>query len=353
MTETEDGVYKPNSVIAIASSFEGIFNNGAQECALTTFNAYRTVPNKSKEFIQKYEDSEKIEEKLASIDNCNVYKILSGEIIEPENFNEYKGNDEVRAFLALRPLVKKAFEYFFVIDAIRTNTREAQNILNDPNDIDSYDVLIETFNRINNSTSPELKKALDTRFYTERKRMQKTNYDGWLGTQEPFEDTINEMIKLTKTWELDEDKNIISGFIPRFATSKDEGSTYDLCTFYVKMKKLGEEFVSDEGAVRCIIPKDGIIGKETIPSREDVERMDYIADDLGLPKEQVWRMDDRYDPDDIEKLNEAGYEHIILTRGYTFPHDFEKANNDDRILVIENRGEMAKKLGEYAEEHGF
>ncbi|MBU0899066.1 MAG: hypothetical protein KKB03_04510 [Nanoarchaeota archaeon] len=109
----------------------------------------------------------------------------------------------------------------------------------------------------------------------------------------------------------------------------------------------------DEGAVRCIIPKDGIIGKETIPSREDVERMDYIADDLGLPKEQVWRMDDRYDPDDIEKLNEAGYEHIILTRGYTFPHDFEKANNDDRILVIENRGEMAKKLGEYAEEHGF
>ena len=44
---TEDGVYKPKTKLAVVLSFEGVFNDGAKECGLVTFNAYRNLKNKS------------------------------------------------------------------------------------------------------------------------------------------------------------------------------------------------------------------------------------------------------------------------------------------------------------------
>ncbi|MBI4174080.1 MAG: hypothetical protein HY517_00410 [Candidatus Aenigmarchaeota archaeon] len=34
-------IYSPRMPIVIASSFEGLVNDGARECALVSFNAYR------------------------------------------------------------------------------------------------------------------------------------------------------------------------------------------------------------------------------------------------------------------------------------------------------------------------
>ena len=71
-----------------------------------------------------------------------------------------------------------------------------------------------------------------------------------------------------------------------------------------------------------------------------------------ISPEKVWRINDRYDAEQQEQLRKAGYAHqFIVTGGYCFPHDYERAEREG-ITVLDRPG-LAKALGKYAQEHGF
>ncbi|MFQ5648190.1 MAG: hypothetical protein ACE5FW_03050, partial [Candidatus Aenigmatarchaeota archaeon] len=55
---------------------------------------------------------------------------------------------------------------------------------------------------------------------------------------------------------------IVAGFVPYFATSKDNTSTELLCKTYVSVGQLDPDDYDEGGAIQCTIPKTRIFGKE-------------------------------------------------------------------------------------------
>ena len=322
MAETRDGVYIPNFKIAVASSFEGIVNDGARECGLTSFNAYHHIPEGEGSFY--------------------------GRIVEPGDFESIADSRDMRAFLALRPLVEVAEDYLTVIEVIEANPGLVDNMLAHPNEESSYDPLIERFGE-RKEQSPELRSEFKDVFYAERKRMQREAYDAWLNTQSPFPESIAELRYLVRTQERYGGDDVDTGFVPWFATSKDEESTHSLCVFYGKVQKLDPEDL--EGS-RCLITRERIIGKER--TRDKVEQLKIIADEEGIPRSHVWRLNDRYDAKQQIELRDNGfaYQFLLAGGGYVFPHDVRKAQKDPMVIVIPRKG-FAKALGEKAREWGF
>ncbi len=325
MAETEDNIYIPKNKIVLAFSFEGIVNDGATECALVAYNAYQ---------------------------NIKPGMGLDGRVVEPREFDEYVDRDEIKGFLSLRPLINKAYEYFFVIDTLKERPEEAERVVYNPTDIEAFDVLIETFREIDSKTPDEQKKMLDDAFYKERKRMQNSDYEAWLNVQRPFPESIAQLRYLVRTQMFDDEGNVVSGFVPWYATSKDEASTFSLCENYAKHRKLDPDDIEAD-LTGCTIPRKRILGRERVPSRNEIERLNMIAEIEDVYPEMVWRINDRYDSEAQERLFNAGYKHQFLVPGYTFPHDFENAKKDDRIIVIENREEMARDIGKYAQKLGL
>ncbi len=317
-------IYAPKHRIAMASSFEGVVNDGARECALVALNAYHNQDPKA----------------------------FYGEKLSAAEFNEWcVYSPFVKAFLALRPLVEVAEDYRTVLDLIKTYQSEALNLVSDPGDAHAYTLLEKRFNRLKQRTAAqrdEFGKGKESLFYKERASLQRADYDAWLNTQAPFEDTLPQFRLLvdTQTWDGD---NAVSGFFPRFATSKDEESTRALCDFYARVRKLDP---SDVEGMKCLIPIDGIIGMETVPSRNKVDQLKVIADRLEVPRSRVWRINDRYDQRQQEELYDAGFAYQFFLPGYAAPSEIERAKSDKMVRLLD-RKRFAGQLAAYAEEWGF
>ncbi|MFC2143343.1 hypothetical protein ACFLQN_03005 [Candidatus Aenigmatarchaeota archaeon] len=309
--------------IAIASSFEGIINNGASECALTSLNAYhRQDPT-----------------------------AFAGRTLTPEDFKTYRDSPVVQGFLALRPLVEIAEDYRTVLDIIARHPEEVEALVADPHNTTLYHSLSERFDTIKTQTEKEREafgRGKESLFYTERAALKKADLAAWMGTQGVFPDTLPQFRLLVNTqqWEGSEP---ISGFYPRFATSKDEATAHTLCSIYTQTDRLRPDDVEGE---RCLIPRDGIIGMETVPDRNKVTQLDEIGRRLSVPRTQVWRLNDMYNPPQQAELNAAGFTNQFFLPGYTSPVEIGQAREDPHVKILDRRT-FAHQLAEYAREWGF
>jgi len=319
-------VYMPRTRIALASSFEGIVNNGATECALTSLNAYQKMRPGS----------------------------FFGRIIEPAEFGEYVGTPTVAAFLALRPLVGTAPDYHTVLRMLEMHPERVRYLLDNPDKRDAYEFFTEEFERIKAETEEERvafgKSTETSEFYRERERMKKADYRAWFGTQRPYPNSIRELRKLVETQRL-QGEQIVSGFVPWFATSKDEETTFDLCRIYTDLGLLDLRDVSEIGSGVCIITRPRIIGSQT--TTDKLQQLMIIAKREDVPKNQVLRLNDRYDPKEQQQLADAGFRRqIMVTGGYVFPHDVQRAREDPLLVVVE-RDNMAEEIARYAQALGL
>ncbi len=327
MTEvTDDGVYIPQRRIVVASSFEGVVNDGAPECGLTSFNACQGMEEGKDKFF--------------------------GKIVEPEDFGEIKNSRDMEAFLRLRPLVEVAADYLTVLETIDANPDRVEEMLNEPDNEVWYEPLIAHF-KGRKLESADIRARFDKAFYAERKRMQEKDWNAWANTQSPFPEAIVELRNLRRTQvnEAGAPENIKRGFIPAYATSKDEASTWQLCVLYTRVQKLAGDDVSEDGSKMCIIPKSRILGKEHTTNK--LQQLKRFASQFEVPHSQVWRLNDRYDVEQQQELWDSGFHYQFLVRGgYAFPHDYRKAANDGMVKVLDRVG-MAKALGKYAFDWGF
>lgn len=319
---TDDGVYAPKLRIASGFSFEGLVNKGAGTCGLESFNAYHRMEEGADRFFKR--------------------------IVEPREFDTISDSREMQAFLKLRPLVEVAADYLTVLEVIYDNPGLVDAMLANPDNEKVFDPLIKKFYE-RQADSDEIRQRFDTEFYRERTRMQTDDYSSWLATQSPYTETVEEIRRLVRTQKLI-DMEVQSGFIPWFATSKDEKSTFDLCVFYGRRGRLRPDEVGNSG--QCMIQKRRIIGKEH--TKDKVKQLIHIANEEGLPRSQVWRFNDRYDKSQQTALRDNGfaYQFVVEGGGYAFPHDLRKAKDDPMVIVIP-RERFAKRLGQYAQDWGF
>lgn len=324
-------VYTPKAKIALASSFEGIVNNGATECALTSLNAYQRMYPGLESFFSR--------------------------VVEAREFGAFADSQTVAGFVALRQLVEIAEDYHTVLRLMDTYPDKITELLNDPTNISLYEFFIDRFSAIKATTAEERKRfgtGKQSEFYRERARMQEVDYRAWMGTQRPYPNSIREMRKLIETQIRDGDevhKVLRSGFVPWFATSKDEESAFDLCRLYSDLGLLDPRDVSEHDSGVCVISRERIIGLET--TRDKIGQVKMIAEREGLPPSQVFRVNDRYDPKQQTQLADSGFGHqIMVTGGYVFPHDVQKARNDPLVKVVE-RDNMAEEISRLAQRWGF
>jgi len=324
------GIYRPKVKIAVASSFEGIVNNGATECALTSFNAYQQMMEGGGKFF--------------------------GGVVEPKDIGQIRDTEHFRAFLALRPLVGVAEDYVTVLQVLEQCPGQVRKMLNHPADEAAYVPLIEKFYELRGQ-QPVLRQRFgigkESAFYRERKRMQDADMTAWMGTQEPYADSIAQFRMLVDTQErVDGAANsyeaVTRGFVPWFATSKDEASTFLLCQIYTRTDRMERAALAEDGRVRCVISRDRLIGMETVPDRDKVKQLTVIAEREGVPHPQVWRIEDRYDTKQQLELRDAGFHTQFIVPGYMFPHDIRRATKDRNVVVL-GRSNFAAQLGGFAE----
>lgn len=327
----------PQKKIAVASSFEGVVNNGARECALVSFNAYHRLLEKKQVCGHRFMD-----------------------VMEPDRFNrEAKRDAVVNAFLNLRPLVAVAEDYLTVIQIISLNlqhlpslqVREAEEV---------FRFFKKEFESAKQAT-PDSRAAFKEAFYAERKRLQEADYGKWLSLQQPYEDTVQQLRILAKLRALGADGKVSNGFALYYVTTKDAKSTWELCTVYGKLGSLEAGEVSDgikAGTMdwpgylaqlsTCLIKKDHILAKE---NGSQPEKMKAISDAEGIPPGLVWRLNDRYDEKEAAELKAGGFPYFVVTGGYAFPWDYEKARSAG-ITVIK-RERLAESLSSIAKEKGI
>lgn len=325
-------VYKPKVKIAIASSFEGIVNDGAPECALTSFNAYH---------------------------NMEPRAFFGRRLTSREFSSEYRGHPWVRAFLAVRPMVEVAEDYGTVLDVMLHPAGRiyAERLAENPHDTRAYLGFEELFNKLKERT--DWRTAFGTgkqsHFYKERTALKQADLDGWRKTQEPFDDVLPQFRALIDTQTRIPDAPhayaaVSAGFAPWFATSKDEASTFDLCMFYAKILRLDPSDIGEDGTQVCMITRDRIIGLEH--TRDKAEQMKIISKEEGIHMGQVWRLNDRYDPKQQEKLYEEGVVYQFLLPGYAAQHEIEKSRKDKFVRLLDRR-HFAEQLAAYAEQWFF
>jgi|GEM_PF-3509740 len=323
-------IYSPKSKIVIASSTEGVVWDGAKECYLVTHNA--------------------------ALKNLSNYKRAEpfDHVIEPKEFTENKEEflktKYLDAALKLRPLVKKAWHYFLVFDMINKNPDWTEDILENPENENSYLGFINKFKELKALTPEKMQKKADDLFYDERKRMKRDHHFDWLELYEPIGNRWEEFGKLAET-KKSEKGEIVSGFIPAFATAKDEDTSHIVCVHFVKTEKLDKRHYSDEKAYACTVQRDLIVGKDRVPSRRKVDQLGMLGKITGVPKTQVWNLNDMYGREELEGLWGENYRFNFLLPGYIFPFDVEKAKNDPLVTVLEEN--FAEQLGKKAEDIGF
>ena len=317
---TDSGLYVPRGKIALASSFEGIVNDGARECGLVSLNACMN---------------------LGDI-GCEIYD----HEISPQEFNKAVVDEKtMQAFLKFRPLVEVAEDYLTVLQTIMLYPGKADELLNKPDNPDAYRFLEDEFNKLRGTTGDE-RDAFNKAFYDERDRLMADDFDAWLSTQQPYKGSIEGFRELAKTQKA-EDGRIVSGFVPWFATSKDFETTSALCNIYSELIGL-----PDDDAHGCPISMDRIISKEI--TKDKLDQMFFImgAEQIN-DKNRVWRFNDRYDTGQQNQLSDEGFKNqFIITGGYAAPHNIQEAREDELVTVIERKG-FHKQLANYAKENDF
>lgn len=225
-------LYVPKKKIAIASSFEGVVNNGAAECAFVSLNAQRRMIGRGE--LPGFAGFFKQQLSVGEFNKKN------GEV-HPRDW--IKGSIPVRAFLALRPLVAVAGDYLNVLQ-ITEKCRESAFVLVASHEMDSrmVDFFSRQFADMKSKTGKE-REIFEREFYAVRKETQDRNYKEWLSLQGPFPHTIEQMRILNSLKSAQ--GNDFSGFVLYFVTSKDEQSTYQLCNVYGEMGFLREGEISN------------------------------------------------------------------------------------------------------------
>ncbi len=343
-------MYVPQKKVVIASSFEGVVNNGAKECGVVSLAAYEQM-------------------------------VKGGRLKNQRSFAKEDQQTVMKAFLALRPLVAVAGDYLTVLMLIRNHMATATAMVNGNGRSEQYKKesvahFQKEFEIIKDRTKDQ-RAEFNKEFYAERKARQTADYNGWLALQEPFAETIEQFRQLNELKSFSVDNLIrgqFEGFVSHYqsggfklyyVTSKDEASTYQLCTVYGEFGRFKPGEVSDriltpgddwasffESLKTCLIHRDCIVGKETVENVDKLVQMQMVAKKEGVPPAQVWRLQDRFDKDEIETLKAAGFEHqFIVTGGYAFPTDYDQARSHG-VAVIE-RGKMASQLAAYAQAGGF
>lgn len=334
-------IFKPKSKVAVASSFEGIVNNGAPECALVSFNAYQQMPEGKGKFF--------------------------GKVIEADEFSNIRNDRYVQAFLALRPDVTIAEDYGTVLQVLEgASDSEINQMLNHPDDEDSYRALRDKFDELKGQTADfratfgsrdELAGGGKSAFYKERARLQEKDINAWMATQEPYEDAIGQFRLMIGTQEMDGNapdayQAVISGFVPWFATSKDVSSTYLLCKIYSQTGKLAADDIAKDGTKVCVISMDRIVGREQFPDEKNklqlrIKQLRYVAEKEGLRHTDVWRVEDRYDPKEQQALRDEGFPIQFIVPGYIYPFDLAKAKKNPNVALL-GRGNFGFDIAEYA-----
>ena len=342
-------LYIPNKKIAIASSFEGVVNNGAKECAFVSLNAY-----------QKLVDQRKTP-------GAGFF----GREITPDEFrnsDSVRNSNIVRFFLKMRPVVAVAEDYHTVLMVGMLYDHVVNDLVGDKSkEFFNKDAAVEFFCNEFKRTKAQTQKErgyFKVEFDAERKLQQEKDYKSWLALQKPYMDTLEQLRILNGLKKEAGDKNY-TGFVLYYVTSKDEASTYQLCTVYGEFNlfKNGEiggiSFDREkdwpkffESLQTCIITQDRIIGTGRVAGADKVGQMKLAAEQEGVPHSQIFRLNDRYDPDEVVQLKAAGFEHnFVVTGGYAFSQDYENARTAG-IPVIE-KSKLAETLSAYAREKGF
>ncbi len=323
MAEQAEAVYKPESKIVVALSFEGLVNDGVTECGLTASNAWGAV---------------------------EPGRHLFGRTVEAEEVGIVAETREMQAFHRLRPVVEVAEDYLTVERIIAENPALVDALLANTTE-ETVAPLAEKF-EADKSVTTELRAAFKKAFYAERTRAQGRNYQAWLAAQSPFPDAVEELRLMRDTWATEQDGDkvyVVAGFVPVFATSKDEKSTWELCTFYGSQGRLRQEDIGE--GIRCVITKGRIIGKET--TTDKIDQLRQFAGREEVPYSQVWRVNDRVDPKQQAALARAGFGYqFFVEGGYAFPHEARKAREDPHLVVVPRRG-LAVALGQYAKKLNF
>jgi len=315
-------IYQPKKKVVIASSIEGVFNNGAKECGFISINALSRI-------------------------NPFFKKNTMDEFIQDKSVSDSK---EMKAFLALRPLVKVAEDYYTVLQLIKNYPAEAEKIIESKDEkiVSFFEKRFEALKAATKAQREDFKKA----FYDERDERKAESMEKWQLLQSPFIETVDEFRALHA-----------NGYILSFVTSKDEKSTYELCVAYSspmagylkeeEVKPVSREEIYFMGSSACMITPQRIIGRERMPGKKDkAAQLDIIAKQENVSKGQVFRLDDMYNADEVKDMRQAGYENIIIVKGgYAFDMEYEKAQKDG-ILVVE-RENMAAAIANKAKELGL
>jgi hypothetical protein len=336
----------PQKKVVVASSFEGVLNNGAMECAFTSLNAFNKIARKG------------------AIRSDGFF---GQGIMEPDEFRQLNlpGSMLVKAFLALRPLVAVAEDYLTVLMLIEAHGGAAREVVTNTSK-EGVEFFTEAFKRLKGTTA-EARAAFRTAFYEERKACQEKSYPSWLALQEPYPETLDQLRLLNALKDGPAGaSNGVNGFFLYYVTSKDEASTLQLCNVYaslgsMKATEVSAAAISAAGGwpayvaslKTCLISPDRIIGIQKVAGGDKLRQMQMILaqENIDDPA-RIWRVNDRYDEAEIASLKSGGFVHYFISAGgYAFPHDYETARQNG-IPVIE-RARLAEELSQYAEQKGF
>ena len=334
-------IYIPKNRVVVASSFEGVVNNGAKECCLVSLNARERMRHNK------------------ALDGASFGKILS-----PGEFQSIpvQGSYVVKAFLALRPLVAVAEDYLKVLELIERYPNEANGLASG---VDKERNICFFTNEFQSLESEPKHKAFKEEFYRERKAMQEANYREWLSLQEPYAETIAQLREISMHKKANR-SGVYKGFVLSYVTSKDEKTTFELCNAWVELGHLLSREVdsfSEPDPLKdwagflsrlnnCLIARERIIGLESVPNADKVEQMKIIAAREEVPPNQIIRINDRYDERETNSLILNGFTHnVIVTGGYAFPGDYAKAIREG--IPVLKRSNLAQELLNYAKKHNF
>ena len=319
-------IYRPQNKIILASSFDGLVSLGAKECGIVSLAVYKKM-------------------------------VQNGQLRDKGQLLEREESKVLRSFQILRPLAAGVGDFLTLLQVVAYFPSEVDtlgvHLQTEPWRRGMQTFLGERFNALGEIVGEE-RAIFKAGFYAERERMEKTDYLGWVGLQEPISESIDQFRQLKS-----------AGFKLYFVTSDGEESTYRLCTFYGGQEHLrpsriddailapGEDLAAYFSSLKTdFISRECVIGRETVESGDRLALMHSVARKENISPAQVWSLQGGYNRAESEILKAAGFENqFVIFTGHAFLSDYENAHADG--LVVVERGLMAQTLSGYARENGF
>jgi hypothetical protein len=371
-TDSQDSysssIYVPDKhLIVICSGVEGVWNDGVYECFAATITSMCDMPQYSK-LLESYDITEKI---------------------HPKEWRELKDDDFKskpnlgrlwKLFRAQRPKVKVAEDYLFNVLIVNKNPEVIEQFLAEPDNKQAYDPFFNEFDIVASRNVAESKHFAKL-FYNRdelsegagRPWLQKQDPLAWQGLNEPMIDALQEFRKLVKATREQDIEG--AGYAIRFVTTKGEEDTRMLCAIYRTMGLMDEAEYSPEGGRECWIPKDGIIGRESLEkikeevmgqidlseSTPDFEKefkenitayqLEVVGKRMGVPFPQLIKLDDIINRKTLVQVQRKHAREIIAPWGYSYKWQLEEARQNDFVDVITENA--AHDLGEIVKGWGY